>query len=307
MKRVLVTGSNGFIGRHSLPFLLQKGYEVHGVIPKDGVQLNLPGVNWHIVDLLSHDHIYLLMEKVKPTHLLHFAWYTKPGEYWTSVENLRWVQASLEILQAFKLYGGQRVVMAGTCAEYDWNYGYCSEAITPLIPTTLYGMCKKALYEILMSFASQEGLSASWGRVFFLYGPYEGPSRLVPSIINALLAGQAAPCTMGNQIRDFLHVEDVASAFTALLDSELTGAVNVASGEPIMLKNVISRIAEKLGHMDLVKFGAIPTPKTEPSLLVASVNRLHEELRWTPKYNLDNGLDQTIDWWKKSDNRLGNN
>jgi nucleoside-diphosphate-sugar epimerase len=302
MKRVLVTGPNGFIGRHSLPFLLERDYELHAVVPEDGMQLNLPNVHWHIVDLLNHVKVHTLMKHVKPSHLLHFAWNTKPGVYWTSVENLRWLQASLEILRTFNLYGGHRVLMAGTCAEYDWNYGYCSEHVTPLDPTSLYGNCKKSLYEILMSFARQEDLSASWGRIFFLYGPYEHPSRLVPSVINALLDGRQAPCTHGNQIRDFLHVEDVASAFVALLDSELEGAVNIASGEPVKLKEIINQIAEKLGRVDLIQYGAIPASETESPLLVADINRLQQGLEWTPFYSLDTGLDRTIEWWKS--NRL---
>ena len=299
MKRVLVTGPNGFIGRHCLPFLLERGYELHGVVPENGLQLDIPGVKWHIADLLNTIHAQALIERVGPTHLLHFAWYAKPGEYWTSMENLRWLQASLDILQIFKRHGGQRVLMAGTCAEYDWRYGYCSEYITPLNPATLYGTCKKSLYEILMSFSRQEGLSASWGRIFFLYGSNEYPSRLIPSVINSLLAGRPAPCTMGSQIRDFMHVEDVASAFAALLDSQMEGAVNIASGEPVTIRNIILRIAEKLDRSDLVQFGAIPTPKVEPPLLLADVNRLRQEIGWTPLYNLDAGLDKTIDWWKR--------
>ena len=299
MKRVLVTGPNGFIGRHCLPFLLERGYELHGVVPENGLQLDIPGVKWHIADLLNTIHAQALIERVGPTHLLHFAWYAKPGEYWTSMENLRWLQASLDILQIFKRHGGQRVLMAGTCAEYDWRYGYCSEYITPLNPATLYGTCKKSLYEILMSFSRQEGLSASWGRIFFLYGSNEYPSRLIPSVINSLLAGRPAPCTMGSQIRDFMHVGDVASAFAALLDSQMEGAVNIASGEPVTIRNIILRIAEKLDRSDLVQFGAIPTPKVEPPLLLADVNRLRQEIGWTPLYNLDAGLDKTIDWWKR--------
>lgn len=299
MKRVLVTGPNGFIGRHCLPFLLERGYELHAVVPGNGMELDIPGVQWHIADLLNPADTRSIIERVGPTHLLHFAWYTKPGEYWTSVENLRWLQASLEILQAFKLYGGERILMAGTCAEYDWRYGYCSEYITPLNPATLYGICKKSLYEILMSFARQEGLSASWGRIFFLYGSNEYPSRLIPSVINSLLAGRPAPCTMGSQIRDFMHVEDVASAFAALLDSQMEGAVNIASGEPVAIRNIILRIAEKLDRADLVQFGALPTPAMEPPLLVADVKRLQQELGWSPLYSLDTGLNTTIDWWNQ--------
>ena len=299
MNRVLITGSNGFIGRHCLPFLFKKDFEMHAVVSKDGMRLEYSNVEWHSLDLLDHAQTRTLIKEIRPTHLLHFAWCTQPGLYWSSIENLQWIRASLEILQAFKLNGGRRVLMAGTCAEYDWDYRYCSEQITPLKPKTLYGTCKKSLYEILMAFAYQENLSAAWGRIFHLYGPYEHPSRLVPSIINHLLKGQPAPCTLGNQIRDFLHVEDVASAFVTLLDSNLEGAVNIASGEPIALKKIILQIAEILDRPDLVQFGAIPTPETEPPLLVADVNRLRRDLDWVPGYDISTGLKKTIDWWSQ--------
>ena len=223
-----------------------------------------------------------------------------PGAYWTSQENVRWLQASLELLRSFKDHGGKRVVMAGTCAEYNWRYGYCSEEITPLNPVSLYGVCKNSLHDILMAYAHQEYLSAAWGRIFFLYGPHEHPARLVSSVINSLLSNQTALCTHGNQIRDFLYVEDVASAFVSLIDSDVKGAVNIASGKPLAIKDIIYLIAEKLGRSDLVQLGAIPVSETDPPLILADIGRLSHEISWSPQYNLDIGLEKTIDWWKKS-------
>ena len=145
----------------------------------------------------------------------------------------------------------------------------------------------------------REGLSAVWGRIFFLYGAHEHPSRLVPSVINALLDGKPALCTHGNQIRDFLHVEDVASAFAALLDSEVNGAVNIASGEPVALENIIYRIADKLERPDLVQLDAISAPASDVPLLIGDASRLKQEVGWSPRYDLDTGLEMTIDWWKR--------
>ena len=188
--------------------------------------------------------------------------------------------------------------MAGTCAEYDWQYGYCSEQVTPLAPATLYGTCKHSLQIVLDSFARQTGLSAAWGRIFFLYGPHEHPSRLISSVIVSLLKGEPARCSHGNQIRDFLYVEDVADAFTALLESDITGPVNVASGGPIALRDIIYKIAEKIDREDLIQLGVVPVSSHEPHLLVADVSRLTDEVGWMPKYNLDRGLEQTIAWWR---------
>ena len=297
MKRVLLTGATGFIGRHCLPSLLAKGYDVHAV-SSNAPRETLPGVSWHQTDLLNAEQAAELVAGVRPTHLLHFAWYVAPGKFWTSSENLRWVQASLSLLNAFASSGGERVVMAGSCTEYDWEYGYCSEERTPLVPSTLYGSCKHALQTMLDAFARQTGISAAWGRIFFLYGPHEHPARLVSSVIGSLLKDEPARCSPGDQIRDFLHVRDVADAFVALLEADVTGPVNIGSGRPVAVKEIVQKIAGRIGRPELACLGALPAAPNESPLVVADVRRLSEEVGWTPRYDLDDGLEQTIRWWR---------
>jgi len=297
MKKILVTGATGFIGRHCLPILSAKGYEVHAVSSKV-TEKTSPDVKWHQVDLLDSAQVSDLFTAVEATHLLHFAWYAVPGKIWTSLDNFRWVQASLSILQHFARTGGKRAVMAGTCAEYDWNYGYCSEKITPLLPKTVYGICKHSLQIMLEAFTKQTGISTAWGRIFFLYGPHEHPDRLVPSVIRSALQGKPIRCSHGNQIRDFLHVQDVADAFVQLLNSEVSGPVNIASGRPVVLKKIIYKIAKILNQNDLIELGALQPPPDDPRLLTADVDRLSDEIGWRPRHNLDHGLEETIHWWK---------
>ncbi len=297
MKRILLTGATGFIGRHCLPFLSSRGYEVHAVstrCPMDSSSV----IHWHKIDLLNSLQLQDLVTDVMPSHLLHFAWYVVPGKCWTSLENIRWVQSSLELLQAFVVNGGKRAVLAGTCAEYDWRYGYCSERVTPLLPSTLYGTCKHSLQIILDSLSKETGLSTAWGRIFFLYGPYEHQDRLTSSVIRSLLMGEKARCSHGNQIRDFLYVKDVADAFIALLESGVEGPVNIGSGRPVVLKNIIQKISDKINNSDHIEYGAVPMSSDDPPLLVADVSRITKEVGWTPKYELDRGLDETILWWK---------
>ena len=175
------------------------------------------------------------MADVEPEVLLHLAWYVEPGRFWTAPENVRWVEASLALLRAFAGAGGRRAVVAGTSAEYDWHAvgARCNEQRTPLRPATLYGAAKHALHTVAAPYAEQAGFELAWGRIFFVYGPGEPEGRLVPSVGRALLAGRRVPTTRGDQVRDFMHVEDVAAAFAALADADATGAVNVASGDPV--------------------------------------------------------------------------
>ena len=297
MKRVLLTGASGFIGRHCLPFLVARDYEVHAV-SSSGATVEMSGVHWHVADLLDSTEVSALLGKVQPTHLLHLAWFATPGQFWTSPMNLRWVQASLELLQTFASNGGERVVMAGSCAEYTWQDGYCSEVETPLVPATLYGASKHALQCMLEAFAAQSQLSAAWGRVFFLYGPHEHRDKLISYVIRSLLRGEPAAVTDGNQVRDFLYVEDVAEAFVALLESDVTGAVNIASGKPITVKQMIASVADQLDASQLVKWGSVQTSANEPKLLVANVERLTSEVGWAPRWELEKGLKATISWWR---------
>jgi nucleoside-diphosphate-sugar epimerase len=265
-----------------------------------------PGAHWHRADLLDPQQVASLIEVVQPTDLLHLAWSTKPGQYWTSPENFRWVQASLNLLQCFALHGGKRIVVAGTCAEYDWQYGYCSEETTPLGYRGAYGTCKRSLHRLLEEFAKQAALKAAWGRVFFFYGPHEHPSRLVASVVTSILRNEPARCSHGEQMRDFLHVQDVADAFVALLRSDVSGAVNIASGRAVSIKEMVGRIAEVVGRPATIEWGALPAPEDDPPVLVADVKRLTDTVGWRPRYDLDSGLKQTIEWWRNEiDNRHG--
>lgn len=299
MKRVLLTGAKGFIGRHCVADLLSKGYEVHGLSSRT---LTSPDqrVQWHQADLLEPAQSSALVAKIQPTHLLHFAWYATPGKYWTALENLQWVEATLHLMREFKRQGGHRFVAAGSCAEYDWADGFCSEKTTRLAPATLYGACKLECQLTLEAFARQTNLSAAWGRVFFLYGPHEHPSRLVSSVVRSLLRGEPAPCSHGRQVRDFLSVLDVAEAFVCLLEAEVQGPVNIASGQGTTVKDIVFAIGEMIGRSDLIRLGAIETQVGDPATLVADVRRLTAEVGWKPTTGLNQRLRETIEWWQQN-------
>lgn len=290
MSRVLLTGGTGFVGRQAIDPLLAAGHEVHAVSRSEGGGGR--GVTWHRADLLDGAEV---VAEVEPELLLHFAWYAEHGSFWTAPENVRWVEASLRLLRAFAAAGGRRAVMAGTCAEYDWGvpvHAYAEDA--PVRPATLYGAAKHALHAVAAAYAEQVGLELAWGRIFFLYGPGEAPGRLVPAVARAVLAGEVAETTAGTQVRDLLHVAEVAAAFAALVDSDVTGPVNVASGEPHELREVIQLVAQLAGRPDLVRLGARPMREGEPERIVADVARLRDEVGFQPRTGLHEGLARTV-------------
>ncbi|HEX8424193.1 MAG TPA: NAD(P)-dependent oxidoreductase [Pyrinomonadaceae bacterium] len=310
MKKVLLTGATGFIGRHCLHALAAAGGfdEIHAVSTRetrggenDPVAEGATGVRWHKANLLSQGESQRLMDEVRPTHLLHLAWYAEPGKYWSAPVNNDWLRASVELFDAFADRGGERIVSAGTCAEYDWTGdGYCDESATRIAPATLYGQCKDALHAALEERARAGGISAAWGRIFFLYGPHEHPQRLVSSVIRALIRDEPARCTHGEQLRDFLYVRDVADAFVALLKSDVRGAVNIASGRTVALKEVIEEIGRAFDKPHLIELGALPAPANHPSRLEARTMRLNGEVGWSPRYELRAGLRETIAWWRRN-------
>jgi len=298
MKKVLLTGTSGFIGHHCIEPLLARGFEVHAVSSR--VRKGDVGrVIWHQADLLQMGQGRALIAEVKPSHLLHLAWYVVPGKLISSLENFAWVTSSFELVRQFAEQGGKRVVVCGSGYEYDWNYGYCSEKLTPAVPNTVYGSCKHALHELIRSFASVAGLSAAWGRVFFLYGPNEHPDRLVSSVIRSLLKGEPARCSHGRQIRDYMHVQDVADGLVSLLDSTVEGAVNVSSGQATTLREIVLTIGRILERSELILLGAIPARANDNPLVVGENARLVSETGWKQQLDLDAGLRQTISWWRE--------
>lgn len=292
---MLVTGATGFIGRNALALLIERGFEVHGVSSREPPTAPA-GVTWHRADLLAGTSV---VERVRPSHLLHLAWYAEPGAFWDARQNAAWVATTIGLVDAFAAHGGRRAVLAGTCAEYDWELidGPLAED-APLGPATYYGRCKRATHEVVAGLAERAGIALAWGRIFFLYGPEEDERRLVGGVARRLVAGERAASSAGTQRRDFLHVDDVARAFAAIVDSDVDGAVNVGSGCGVTVREIVETIARAATAEDRLDIGALPMRAGDPPEIVADVDRLAGEVGFTPTWSLAEGLERTVAWWK---------
>jgi nucleoside-diphosphate-sugar epimerase len=178
MARVLVTGAAGFIGKHVVSSLVECVHEVHACHVADLSPGDRPDVVRHRADLLDQASRERLVSDVHADIMLHLAWYSAHGLFWSSPENLRWASASIDLARAFYAHGGRRFVGVGTCVEYAWGLEEpMDEASTRLEPTTLYGASNDAVRRVLDAYARTSGLSWAWARVFFLYGPVRSKRR----------------------------------------------------------------------------------------------------------------------------------
>lgn len=296
-RRVLLTGATGFIGSHCIEPLRRRGYEVVATYNTRQPQ-PLDGVRWVQANLLEAGAAERLLAEAQASHLLHLAWYVEPGKMIASPDNLDWSRASIDLFRRFHVAGGERCVIGGSCYEYDWRYGYCSEALTPRQPDTLYGAAKQGLAETLLGYGAAAGLSAAWGRMFFLYGPNENPRRLVPSVILSLLKGEPALSSHGRQVRDYMHVQDVADGMVALLDSSARGAYNIASGQATTIVSIVQALGELTGRGDLLRIGAIPARANDAPLVVGDTAAAKRDFGWEAAIPLREGLASTLDWWR---------
>ncbi len=293
-KRVLVTGGTGFLGRACLPRLRAAGFEVHAVT-RGNVPSEFPDLHWHQGDLFNAADMTRLMAAVRPLQCLHFAWITTPGEYWNSPENRDWLQASLHLANSFATSGGRRLVVAGSCAEYMQDHVECDESMQRLNPHTLYGRCKHELHQRLMSLSSERNLSLGWGRVFYPYGPEQEPSRLVPSIIRSLEQGNDVSLKTPHDVCDFIHVEDVASAFVDLLQSHVEGTCNIATGEGHTIESVARTIGKLMGRDNVIATASTQTYANDACRSwVGQPDRLRRATGWRPVLSLNAGLAHTI-------------
>jgi nucleoside-diphosphate-sugar epimerase len=300
--RVLLTGASGFIGSHVARLTLAEGHEVMALVRPGSSLRRLEGVRDQLQllegDLRDATDLQPILAKSVPEVCLHLAWYAEPGGrcLWAH-ENLDCLTGSLAFLRVLHDVGCPRVVIAGTSVEYDTSTGYVSES-SPIRPANLYAAAKHSLFLTANNLDVHGGWTVAAARIFSVYGPWEDPRRLVPFVISKLLAGESCELTRGEQIRDYSHVEDAASALWAIARSTVTGPVNVASSQPVSVASVAERLGALLGRSELLRFGARPTPQGDPAFLVANTDRLRREVGWQPRYDLASGLAHTVAWWR---------
>jgi nucleoside-diphosphate-sugar epimerase len=300
MRKVIVLGGSGFIGRHCISKLLtHPDVDVHAVSrirPRWAETLG-PALQWHEINLLAPADVQNVINLLRPAYALHLAWYVGHGTIWTTPENIDWTAATLSIARTLTSSGCKRLVIAGSCAEYA-GAGVFKEDFR-CTPETLYGIAKNAARMPIEALCRHYEVSFAWPRLFHMYGPWENPKRLISSAIRSLLEGREFASSDGQQLRDFLHVEDVGDVLVALLFSEVGGVVNIGSGEPVRLAQLLNEVGRATGRSELIKLGARPRALNDPDVLIPDLSRQAQELGWSPRYRTQEGIRDTVEWWRR--------
>ncbi len=315
--RIFLTGATGFVGSHVARLLVTHGHEVHALMldgeDEDRQAYERLGKESAAIarvrgDLVRPTSYMPALEALRPEACVHLGWYADPKDYLSARINVDLLGASAALGEKLIDVGCRRIVGVGTCFEYDTSLGFLGES-TVLRPRHLYSTCKRALYDVMTHLAASTATSFAWVRLFFLYGPHESRGRLVPAVIDALLRGEQARVTTGEQIRDFMHVVDAAAGIVHVLETDaLSGPVNVASGRPVAVREVVETIARVVerdhakgaGALARVAWGAISARRDDPTFICADVTKLRTS-GFRPELDLEAGLADTIAWSKGRD------
>lgn len=289
--KLLITGANGFIGRHVLSkFLSDKKYDI--TITTRSNDLKNLGLNYDQIqiDLYDKASITNLFEKNKFTHLCHLAWYVNHSDFWVSDQNRVWQNITTHLLENFYENGGSHAFISGTCAEYSTSTLPLSENFETK-PNTIYGQEKVKALQASTSLSRRYCSKLAWGRLFYPYGPGELCTKLIPTIVKTIQLKQDPPPIHWTDVRDYTYVDDIATAIKHMITNQLDDVYNISSGINTELREIYDNAARHLGYKHRINFKT--DNKDMPSIIVGNNQKLRLT-GWHPTYNISTGLEKYL-------------
>ena len=300
--KVFLTGANGFIGSHVAHSLQNQGHKVYALVRPGSdvwrIQDIISNLEVVKVDLTQREKIKAHLKEIQPGLCIHLAWREIDDSYLSKPSNVDSLVMGLDLVHDLVAVGCRRILIAGTCFEYDTSSQDCLSETSPNKVESLYAATKHALHIVADQCMRGTGAELIWTRLFSLFGPCEKENRLVPSVILPLLRNESAKLSPGAQIRDYLYVKDAAEAICAVAMSRFAGTINVASGRPITVRDLALKVGTLLNKRELISFGERPYRNSEPMFICANIDRIRNEIGWSPRFDLDTALNETIAWWK---------
>lgn len=307
--RCFVTGATGFVGSHLVRLLLQKGNEVSVLVRPNSdpwrIQDILPAVRTISGEMAAVEQASNVIRSFKPDVVFHLAWHGGNSyKYQNDLSQIfKNLYGSLELVQIAKEAGSQRWVGLGTSVEYGKYEIPITESLRPM-PSTLYGISKYCTCLSAQKLCQLYRIDFVWLRPFWMYGPYDDPLRMLPSVILALLRGEKPALTLGEQRWDYLYVEDAVEAiWRAAITPEAQGIFNLGSGEAYTIRSIAERIRDLIDSNLPIGFGEVPYRSDQIMHLQADISRLREVTGWSPHVSLDEGLRRTVQWFRKNRGR----
>ena len=271
--RIFLTGQEGFIGRALSKLAVKNGHEVLGLERP----FCMENPSWDAIASFS------------PDTCIHAAWIATPGEYTASPLNALHRRWSADLIRGLAKSGIDHVVVLGTCAEYAPSDSPLLEEGSPLSPSNLYAREKAALHNDLVRMERELGFTHSWARIFYPYGPSEHPQRLISSLIRGWETGKPLHLNNPQCVRDYIHLEDVATALLFIAEQQLVGAVNVGTGTGVRLGEMDSLIRERMGIPRESSVSLTDSSGLNDSV-VADIKKL-KSLGWNSQYDIRSGID----------------
>jgi nucleoside-diphosphate-sugar epimerase len=299
--RVLVTGASGFVGAAVVRRALAQALPVTALVgPRSDLARLAPLAHEIAVvrtDITDDAALAAAVADARPDVCIHLA--AAGAVVREDQLDLLWAANALapaRIARALADAGGRRLVTAGSSSEYGTVDGPMDEA-NACDPDDLYGVSKLAGGLLARNVGRDAGLETAHLRLFSVYGPGEDPRRLVASVVRALVAGRPIDLTPGEQVRDFVYVDDVADALlVAALAPGIDGVtVNVGTGTQTTVRELCLRVAALTGGEDLLRFGAHPYRPGERFEWCAATKHAERALGWRARTTLDEGLRLTVD------------
>jgi UDP-glucose 4-epimerase len=300
---VLVTGASGFIGAGLVRRLLAEGLAVHVVLRPEAQLWRLAGVldrlTVHHADLLDAEATAAVIAAVRPAVVLHLAAY---GAYESQADGGRILETTVlaghRLLAASVASGVAVFVNAGSSSEYGYKDEPMGET-DRLEPNSVYAVGKAAMTHLCSLIGrTQEKTAITTLRLFSVYGPWEEPTRLIPTLLRRTRAGLPLEMVSPTIARDYVYLDDALDAFLALPTlATLRGEVlNIGSGVQTTLQEVVELVQEVLGRRTDVRWGAMSPRRWDTSCWQAAPQRALERLGWRARRSLREGLALTAAW-----------
>ena len=311
MKRVLLTGGTGFVGANLARRMLCAGNEVHLLVRNEYNPWRIRGISGdiqiHALDFQNSESVNSIVAKIKPDWIFHLATY---GAY-SSQQDVDTIYktnlfGTINLLNACCHTGFESFVNTGSSSEYGLKSNAPAEDEV-LEPNSNYAIAKAAATHFCQYTANKHQLNIPTIRLYSVYGPYEESSRLIPSLVRYGFMGNLPPLVDPKISRDFVYIDDVCDAFilAAKMTSKSYGVIfNVGTGIQTTLEDLVALTRRLLNIGKIPDWGSMPNRMWDTKNWQANIKNIQSQLGWSPRYDLESGLTETIKWYRDNPDAL---